>query len=49
MFVKATELDPSYARAYAGIADCDTFLLTNDRTNFIRGNTRDERKGTGAR
>jgi len=26
MFVKATELDPSYARAYAGIADCDTFL-----------------------
>ncbi len=26
MFVKAAELDPSYARAYAGIADCDTFL-----------------------
>jgi adenylate cyclase len=26
MFVKATELDLSYARAYAGIADCDTFL-----------------------
>jgi adenylate cyclase len=26
MFVKATALDPSYARAYAGIADCDTFL-----------------------
>ena len=26
MFVKATVLDPSYARAYAGIADCDTFL-----------------------
>jgi len=26
MFVKATELDPSDARAYAGIADCDTFL-----------------------
>src|SRR5204862_5918233 len=26
MFVKATERDPSYARAYAGIADCDTFL-----------------------
>jgi adenylate cyclase len=26
MFMKATKLDPSYARAYAGIADCDTFL-----------------------
>jgi len=26
MFVKAVELDPSYARAYAGIADCDSFL-----------------------
>ncbi len=26
MFTKAVELDPSYARAYAGIADCDTFL-----------------------
>jgi len=26
MFVKATELDPGYARAYAGIADCDTYL-----------------------
>jgi adenylate cyclase len=27
MFVKAVELDPRYARAYAGIADCDSFLL----------------------
>jgi adenylate cyclase len=26
MFAKAVELDPSYARAYAGMADCDTFL-----------------------
>ncbi|MBA3609417.1 MAG: tetratricopeptide repeat protein [Chthoniobacterales bacterium] len=26
MFARAVELDPSYARAYAGIADCDTFL-----------------------
>jgi adenylate cyclase len=26
MFVKATELDSAYARAYAGIADCDSFL-----------------------
>ena len=27
MFAKAIELDPRYARAYAGIADCDSFLL----------------------
>ena len=26
MFAKAVELDPLYARAYAGIADCDLFL-----------------------
>lgn len=26
MFARAVELDPSYARAYAGIADCDAFL-----------------------
>jgi len=26
MFVRAIELDPSYARAYAGLADCDAFL-----------------------
>ena len=27
MFAKAAELDPLYARAYAGIADCDSLLL----------------------
>jgi adenylate cyclase len=27
MFAKAVELDPAYARAYAGIADCDSFLV----------------------
>ena len=27
MFTKAVELDPAYARAYAGIADCDSFLF----------------------
>ena len=26
MFAKAIELDPLYARAYAGLADCDSFL-----------------------
>ena len=26
MFVKATEIDPLYAKAFAGIADCDSFL-----------------------
>src|SRR5207248_3661715 len=36
MFVKATELDPSYARAYAGIADCDTllYLRTTEPISF---------------
>ena len=27
MFVRATELDPDYARAYAGIANCDARLI----------------------
>jgi adenylate cyclase len=27
MFTKAVELDPMFARAYAGIADCDSFLF----------------------
>src|SRR6476469_1463945 len=27
MFAKAVELDPAYARAYAGVADCDSFLF----------------------
>src|SRR6266496_2426402 len=27
MFANAVELDPLYARAYAGIADCDSFLF----------------------
>jgi adenylate cyclase len=27
MFTRAVELDPLYARAYAGIADCDSFLF----------------------
>jgi adenylate cyclase len=26
MFERAVEIDPGYAKAYAGIADCDTFL-----------------------
>jgi adenylate cyclase len=29
MFAKAVELDPRYARAYAGIADCEAFLYLN--------------------
>jgi adenylate cyclase len=28
MFAKAVELDPNYARAYAGLANCDTLLYT---------------------
>lgn len=33
MFAKAVELDPNYARAYAGIADCDSFEYLNYRGN----------------
>lgn len=33
LFAKAIELDPHYARAYAGLADCDSYLLlANDPT-----------------
>src|SRR5205085_1226872 len=31
MFAKAVALDPNYARAYAGLADCDSFLYLNYR------------------
>jgi len=33
MFEKAVELDPLYARAYAGIADCDSFLFLHYNAN----------------
>ncbi|TIL84601.1 MAG: tetratricopeptide repeat protein [Mesorhizobium sp.] len=33
LFAKAIEVDPLYARAYAGLADCDSYLLlANDPT-----------------
>ena len=34
MFTKAVELDPLYARAYAGIADCDSFLFLHYHVNI---------------
>src|SRR6266404_4672088 len=34
MFAKAIELDPLYARAYAGIADCDSFLFLHYQVNI---------------
>ena len=34
MFTKAVELDPLYARAYAGIADCDSFLFLQYHVNI---------------
>jgi adenylate cyclase len=34
MFAKAVELDPLYARAYAGIADCDSFLFLHYQVNI---------------
>ena len=34
MFARAVELDPLYARAYAGIADCDSFLFQQTVTDI---------------
>lgn len=34
MFSKAVELDPLYARAYSGIADCDSFLFLHYHENI---------------
>src|SRR5437764_149879 len=34
MFAKAVELDALYARAYAGIADCDSFLFLQYHVNI---------------
>lgn len=37
MFRRATEIDRSYARAYAGIADCRSYLyLYSDRRDSVR-------------
>jgi len=38
MFAKAVDLDPLYARAYAGIADCDSFLFQQTVTNITIDN-----------
>ncbi|QRM57289.1 adenylate/guanylate cyclase domain-containing protein [Sinorhizobium sp. BG8] len=37
MFVKAVELDPGYARAYAGIADCDAAIRDWDAAEIPLG------------
>ena len=34
MFTKAIELDPRYASAYAGMADCDSFMLLHYHADF---------------
>jgi adenylate cyclase len=34
MFAKAAELDPRYARAYAGMAECDSWLYLTYRVNL---------------
>jgi adenylate cyclase len=34
MFSKAVELDPMYARAYAGMADCDSYLYMTYHANI---------------
>jgi adenylate cyclase len=35
MFAKAVELDPMYARAYAGMADCDSYLYMTYHENVV--------------
>jgi adenylate cyclase len=37
MFAKAAELDPRYARAYAGMAECDSWLYLTYRVNLDVG------------
>ena len=46
MFAKAVELDPLYARAYAGIADCDSFLFLY---YHVEGVTTDDILATSAK
>ena len=58
MFEKAVELDPSYARAYAGLADCAWFLYNDQhegttvddiRTASLKALELDPDAGGGAR
>ncbi|PYK72969.1 MAG: adenylate/guanylate cyclase domain-containing protein [Verrucomicrobia bacterium] len=37
MFAKAVELDPMYARAYAGMADCDSYLYMTYHEKVVIG------------
>ena len=36
MFVRAIECDPGYAQAYAGLADCWSYLYCSDRCDAVR-------------
>jgi adenylate cyclase len=36
MFVRAIECDPEYAQAYAGLADCWSYLYCSDRCDAVR-------------
>ena len=50
MFARAVELDPRYARAYAGMADCDSRLYSKHGVDdFGRRNPGDRRQGPGDR
>lgn len=44
MFAKAIELDPGYARAYAGLADCDAFLYMDYSEDVVAGVLRNSEK-----
>ena len=49
MFAKAIELDPAYARAYAGLADCDAFLYMDYSEDTADAVLAQQREGAGAR
>ena len=50
LFARAVELDPHYARAYAGMADCDSYLSPVAwRRDLGRRNPGDHRQGVGDR
>ena len=46
MFSNAIEIDPGYARAYAGIAECDALLwMSGGYRHFLPGNSQEQHHG----
>ena len=45
MYAKAAEIDPDYARAYAGMAICDSYAAASDPGRLLRDGAREQRAG----